>query len=194
MEAHCRSFLSLNDINQSLKDNNCSFGNNPNTIDTPQITSLMPLLQKLSTGAERSFQVAAKRTQDLLVAYATEFPLSFNAGNYSTAKSKRNENVPFSFLRLLARRAESATPANTLYLGRRNVFLVDGTIFDMHDSLANQAVSPQPSDQKDEYGFPKMRDVAAISLAAGIVYSMEYVNYSDKGIGAGCPCERFATL
>ncbi|MDR1383065.1 MAG: hypothetical protein LBJ67_04350 [Planctomycetaceae bacterium] len=56
----------------------------------------------------------------------------------------------------------------------------------MHDSLANQEVYSQPSDQKEGCGFPTMRAVAVIALATGMVYwNMRFI--PAKGL-MSCPC------
>jgi hypothetical protein len=86
-------------------------------------------------------------------------------------------------MRLLAKRAEAVAPHDLLWQGRRNVFFVDGTTFNMADTEKNQELYPQPKDQAEGCGFPKMRAVALISFTTGMVIDIEYAAYSGKATG-----------
>ncbi|MDR2706016.1 MAG: hypothetical protein LBC02_09585 [Planctomycetaceae bacterium] len=77
------------------------------------------------------------------------FELSFNTGIFAVAKSKIEKRVLLTVLRLLARCAEEAVLEKFLHFGRRNIFLVDGPTFNMHDSVTNQQVYLQPKGKKE---------------------------------------------
>ena len=64
-----------------------------------------------------------------------------------------------------------------------NVVLVDGTTVLMPDTLKNQAVFPQQSNQKTGLGFPIARLLALISLATGAIIDYRLSAYQGKGTG-----------
>ena len=173
--------LSVADIEKAFADNDCSFGNSPNTIYTTYVTFLASLLQMIANGTQRSYREAVQRIGELFVTCG--LTCSSNTGAFASAKGKIAEGVPRDVMRLLAERAEDAAPERMLWNGRRNVFIVDGTTFDMADTPANQNVYPQPKDQADGCGYPKMRAVGLISLATGMIRDIEYASYSGKATG-----------
>ena len=64
-----------------------------------------------------------------------------------------------------------------------NVVIADGTTVLMPDTPANQAAFPQQENQKPGLGFPIVRLVALISLAAGTVIAYSHAQYQGKGTG-----------
>ena len=64
----------------------------------------------------------------------------------------------------------------------RPVIAVDGTTFTMPDTLENQAVWPQSSEQQEGIGFPMMRMVGAFSLDSRALLDMETGNTHDHEI------------
>ncbi len=63
------------------------------------------------------------------------------------------------------------------------VVLTDGTTLQMPDTPENQAVYPQPSNQKLGLGFPILRMVALMSLTAGTVLNYSLGPYQGKQAG-----------
>jgi hypothetical protein len=64
-----------------------------------------------------------------------------------------------------------------------NVVLVDGFTVQMPDTPENQAVFPQPSNQKPGLGFLMIRLVALTSLAAGSIINYNLGPYQGKQTG-----------
>jgi hypothetical protein len=58
------------------------------------------------------------------------------------------------------------------------VKIIDGTGLSMPDTLANQAVYPQESQQKPGCGFPLLRMVSVACLASGTI--VDSINYSQR--------------
>jgi hypothetical protein len=175
--------LSLNDIQKAFNENNCSFGNACNAFYTPILVFMMSILQMLSTGTHRSYSFTVRRLTDIIAASGLQFKISANTGAFAVAKNKICESVPYSIIRLVAQRAETAATDTMLFLKRRNIFFVDGTTFDLFDSSENQQEYPQPKDQKEGCGFPKIRATILTSFTTGMVYDVEHAAYSGKGTG-----------
>ena len=64
-----------------------------------------------------------------------------------------------------------------------NVVLTDGAIMQMPDTPENPADFPQPDSQKPGLGFPIVRLVVLISLAAGTVMDYGLGAYQGKESG-----------
>jgi hypothetical protein len=183
LEMQSCALLSIDDIKRAFAASNCDFGNTHNAIYTPELVFFVLLLQMLADKTGRSYRNTVKVVCDLLNTEGNGIEVSSNTSAFTIAKRKIKEKVPLIVLRLLAERAEAAAPDASLHLNRRNIFLVDGTTFDMFDSEANQKVYPQPKEQKKGCGFPKMRATILTSLATGMVCDIETAAYSGKTTG-----------
>ncbi len=62
------------------------------------------------------------------------------------------------------------------YLHGREIFVVDGTTVQMPDTIENQRVYPQLSNQKRGCGFPMLKMVAIFSLSSGALVDWAYGN------------------
>ncbi len=104
------------------------------------------------------------------------------SGNTSAYCQARKKKLSEAFLRethsQLVARGESQAPAATRWRGRR-VGVVDGTTVSMPDTPLNQALYPQPSEQKKGCGFPVMKIVGVFSLATGLWHLLAYGNLHD---------------
>lgn len=71
-------------------------------------------------------------------------------------------------------------PERWRWQGRR-VHLIDGTTVTMPDTVENQAVYPQQSNQKPGVGFPICRLIGVICLSSGAVLNASIGRYKGKG-------------
>jgi hypothetical protein len=65
----------------------------------------------------------------------------------------------------------------------RSVFIVDGSTVSMPDTGENQAMYPQPPNQKPGIGFPLARIAVVLSLATGACHDLAIAPYKGKGTG-----------
>jgi hypothetical protein len=108
-----------------------------------------------------------------------------NTASYCTARSR----IPEGVLRTLATRTAEELQASITdewKWNSRSVFIVDGSHISMPDTEANQAVYPQPPNQKPGLGFPLARITVALSLATGACHDLEIAPYEGKGTGEKC--------
>lgn len=96
------------------------------------------------------------------------------------------QRLPLGAVQRLVRRTGRDTheraPDAWLWKGRR-VSLVDGTTASMPDTPENQRAFPQANAQGIGLGFPLVRMVALISLAAGVVRDLALGPYKGKETG-----------
>ena len=89
-----------------------------------------------------------------------------NTSSYCTARSR----IPTPVLPTLARRTAEELHASVddrWKWNGRSVFILDGSSVSMPDTPANQAMYPQPPNQKPGLGFPLARITVLLSLATG---------------------------
>lgn len=156
---------------ESVADRDCVY--------TP-LTTVRPLLAQ-AIDPDPSLRQAVSR---LLAerAAAGHGPISAHTGAYSQARTRLPEGV----LQRLARRTGAAllgqAPVAWLWKGR-DVKVVDGTTLSMPDTPANQAVYPQPPQERPGLGFPPARLVVVFSLAVGTVLDAALGPYTGKETG-----------
>jgi hypothetical protein len=105
-----------------------------------------------------------------------------NTASYCNARSR----VRVSVLSTLAMRTAEelqASPVDRWKWNGRTVFIVDGSHVSMPDTAENQAVYPQPPNQKPGLGFPLARITVALSLATGACHDLAIAPYQGKGTG-----------
>jgi len=105
-----------------------------------------------------------------------------NTASYCIARSR----IPTSVLRTLATRTAEelqASAAEQWKWNGRSVFIIDGSHISMPDTPENQAVYPQPPNQKPGLGFPLARITVALSLATGACHDLAIAPYQGKGTG-----------
>jgi hypothetical protein len=105
-----------------------------------------------------------------------------NTASYCEARSR----LPKDVLRTLATRTAEElqeSVANAWKWNGRSVFIVDGSHVSMPDTIENQAVYPQPPNQKPGLGFPLARITVLLSLATGACHDLEVAPYAGKGTG-----------
>ena len=105
-----------------------------------------------------------------------------NTASYCTARSRLPTGV---FRTLTTRTAEELqnSIADQWKWNGRSVYIFDGAHVSMPDTDANQAVYPQPPNQKPGLGFPLARIGALLSLATGACHDLEIAPYEGKGTG-----------
>src|ERR1039457_1865399 len=105
-----------------------------------------------------------------------------NTSSYCTARSR----IPTPVLSTLARRTAEELHASVddhWKWNGRSVFILDGSSVSMPDTPANQAMYPQPPNQKPGLGFPFARITVLLSLAAGACHDLAIAPYAGKGTG-----------
>jgi hypothetical protein len=105
-----------------------------------------------------------------------------NTTSYCNARSR----VPMSVLSVLAKRTAEELQTNVgdqWKWNGRSVFIVDGSHVSMPDTGENQAVYPQPPNQKPGLGFPLARITVTLSLATGACHDLAIAPYKGKGTG-----------
>jgi Transposase DDE domain len=94
--------------------------------------------------------------------------VSAHTGAYSEARQRLPEQVVQRLSCQIGTALLEQAPTAWRWL-RREVKIVDGTTVSMPDTPANQAVYPQPPQEKPGLGFPLARLVTVFSLAVGTV-------------------------
>jgi hypothetical protein len=105
-----------------------------------------------------------------------------NTSSYCTARSR----IPTPVLSTLARRTAEELHASVddrWKWNGRSVFILDGSSVSMPDTPANQAMYPQPPNQKPGLGFPLARITVLLSLATGACHDLAIAPYAGKGTG-----------
>ncbi len=105
-----------------------------------------------------------------------------NTASFCNARSR----IPTSVLSTLATRTAEElqmSVADQWKWNGRSVFIVDGSTVSMPDTVENQAVYPQPPNQKPGLGFPLARITVLLSLATGACHDLSIAAYSGKGTG-----------
>jgi hypothetical protein len=105
-----------------------------------------------------------------------------NTASYCTARSR----IPTPVLSTLARRTAEELHASVQDRWKwngRSVFILDGSSVSMPDTPENQAMYPQPPNQKPGLGFPLARITVLLSLATGTCHDLALAPYAGKGTG-----------
>jgi hypothetical protein len=105
-----------------------------------------------------------------------------STSSYCTARSRIPEGVLRTLAKRTAEELQTSIDDDWKWNGR-SVFVVDGSHVSMPDTDANQAVYPQPPNQKPGLGFPLARITVALSLATGACHDLEIAPYEGKGTG-----------
>ena len=105
-----------------------------------------------------------------------------NTASYCNARSR----IPTSVLSTLATRTAEelqTSVADRWKWNGRSVFILDGSSVSMPDTPENQAMYPQPPNQKPGLGFPLARITVLLSLATGACHDLAIAPYAGKGTG-----------
>lgn len=171
--------LTEDQIEAAARQENLSFGTGSHDIYTVPLTLWAFVNQVVSD--QKSCLASVARVLTLLAALGRP-SCDAGTGAYCKARSKLTE----SFLRRLAcdvgRQLEDEAPEAWRWHGRR-VALADGATLSMPDTVANQAVYPQPRSQRPGVGFPLLRWVALLGLATGAVLGSAFGPYRGKETG-----------
>lgn len=90
------------------------------------------------------------------------------SGSYCKARQR----LPLRLLEALTRHVASMARPCDLPLGKRRVFVLDGSTVTLADTARNQRLYPQPSNQKPGCGFPVLHFVALMDHATGCIVRM----------------------
>lgn len=143
----------------------------------PTETLSMFLAQALS--ADRSCQKAVNDTAVKRLAGGLP-QCSTHTGAYCRARGRLPVEMVSTLARYAGRWVTARVPEPWRWRGRP-VRLVDGTTVAMPDTLANQAVYPQPRSQAPGLGFPLCRMVGIVCLGSGAVLDAAMGCYRGKG-------------
>ncbi len=106
-----------------------------------------------------------------------------NTASYCTARSR----IPTLVLSTLAKRSAEdlhASVDDRWKWNGRSVFILDGSSVSMPDTPENQAMYPQPPNQKKPgLGFPLARITVLLSLSTGACHDLAIAPYAGKGTG-----------
>jgi hypothetical protein len=105
-----------------------------------------------------------------------------NTASYCTARSRIRTGVLSTLARRTAQELQTSIDDQWKWNGR-SVFIVDGSSVSMPDTPENQAVYPQPPNQKPGLGFPLARIAVLLSLATGACHDLAIASYQGKGTG-----------
>ena len=105
-----------------------------------------------------------------------------NTASYCNARSRLLTGVVSTLARRTAKELQTSAPDQWKWNGR-SVFIVDGSSVSMPDTAENQAVYPQPPNQKPGIGFPLARIAVLLSLATGACHDLAIAPYKGKGTG-----------
>lgn len=105
-----------------------------------------------------------------------------NTASYCSARSRILTGVFSTLTRRTAEELQTSVAEKWKWNGR-SVFIVDGSSVSMPDTPENQAVYPQPPNQKPGIGFPLARITVLLSLATGACHDLAIAPYQGKGTG-----------
>ncbi len=168
-------------VEKAFDDEDVCFGDDEDAIYTPEITLWAFLSQVLFKDEQRSCVAAVARIAVLLAALGRA-PCSNNTGAFCRARGKLSEHVVHRLATEVADGCERQVDSAWLWHGR-HVYLVDGTTVSMPDTLDNQEMYPQSSQQKEGLGFPLARVVVLVSLSTAMVKDMAIGPYKGKETG-----------
>jgi hypothetical protein len=128
---------------------------------------------------------SCRDTVSRIIAHRTAHGMAMcspNTASYCTARSR----IPAPVLSTLARRTAEELHASVddrWKWNGRSVFILDGSSVSMPDTPENQAMYPQPPNQKPGLGFPLARITVLLSLATGACHDLTIAPYAGKGTG-----------
>jgi hypothetical protein len=105
-----------------------------------------------------------------------------NTASYCNARSRVPTGVLSTLATRTAQELQVRVPDQWKWNGR-SVFIVDGSSVSMPDTPENQAMYPQPPNQKPGLGFPLARVAVLLSLATGACHDLAIAPYKGKGTG-----------
>jgi hypothetical protein len=105
-----------------------------------------------------------------------------NTASYCNARSRLLTSVLSTLTTRTAQELQTSAPDQWKWNGR-SVFIVDGSTVSMPDTGKNQAMYPQPPNQKPGIGFPLARIAVVLSLATGACHDLAIAPYKGKGTG-----------
>jgi len=161
----------IEEINQS--------GDVRSTVFTPLVTLRAFLFQVLSATGSCKEAVAHVLMERIGLDYHAN---SMSTGPYCKARQRLQLSHLKEAVISSGQVLHKQTPKSWLWNGYR-VMLVDGTTFLMPDTDSNQKTYPQQSAQKPGLGFPIVRMVGLLSLAAGSCTDYAIGPYQGKGTG-----------
>lgn len=109
-------------------------------------------------------------------------PCSTKTGGYCKARQRLPLEMVSGLVAYTGQLIAGKAPDRWRWHGRR-VRLVDGTTVTLPDTLANQAIYPQQSNQKPGLGFPICRIVGITCLFSGAVLNAAMGKYQGKETG-----------
>jgi hypothetical protein len=146
------------------------------TLYTPIVVVWAWLSQVLD--ADKSLSHAVKRVIAWIAAAQEEVPCA-DTGAYSKARKRLPLGVLKPLLRQSATELTSVNKPGQQWCGRR-VKAYDGTTVLMSDTLANQEVYPQHSNQKEGCGFPLAKLVVWFCGTTGAVLEVAIAAFSTS--------------
>ena len=123
--------------------------------------------------ADGGCQEVVRKLQAYAAVKSEELPCSSTSA-YCQARIKFDQESLEEILRHTSQRLQQIT--DTGRLNGRRVIVVDGTGVSMPDTEANQAVWPQPANQKPGCGFPQASLCACFCLQSGALLSYQTGN------------------
>ncbi|MFN2202944.1 MAG: IS4 family transposase [Caldilineaceae bacterium] len=105
-----------------------------------------------------------------------------STASYCNARSRIHTSVLSTLAKRTAEELQMSIGDQWEWNGRA-VFIVDGSYVSMPDTAENQAVYPQPPNQKPGIGFPLARITVVLSLATGACHELAIAPYKGKGTG-----------
>jgi hypothetical protein len=105
-----------------------------------------------------------------------------NTASYCNARSRICTDVLATLAKRTAQELQMSIDDQWKWNGR-SVFIFDGSSVSMPDTPENQAVYPQPPNQKPGLGFPLARIGVLLSLATGACHDLAIAPYKGKGTG-----------
>jgi len=110
-----------------------------------------------------------RATVHLLAAWSGCDP-SPRSGSYCKARQR----LPLELLEAATQYIARITRRYELPLGKRRIFVLDGSTVTLADTPENQEPYPQPSAQKQGCGFPVLKFVTLMDHATGCIVGMEF--------------------
>jgi hypothetical protein len=105
-----------------------------------------------------------------------------NTSAYCNARSRLLTSVLSTLATRTAEELQASAGDQWKWNGR-SVFIVDGSSVSMPDTPENQAVYPQPPNQKPGLGFSLARIAVLLSLPTGACHDLAIAPYQGKGTG-----------
>ena len=129
---------------------------------------------------DKSCHNAVSRIISYLVAEKVELP-STDSSAYCQARSRLPEEFLQKLFGKAAQSLEQEVTTKHLWCDR-SVKVIDGSSYQMPDTVENQEAYPQPSSQKPGCGFPIAKIGVIFSLATGaaVALAIDVLNTHDR--------------